>query len=43
MRQRRFRQAINTMIRNMVRDLYELGVSKIVIGNLTDIREDNNK
>jgi len=42
-RQRRFRQAINTMIRNMVRDLYELGVSKIVIGDLTGIREDNDK
>ncbi len=27
-RQRRFRQAINTMIRSMVRDLYELGVLK---------------
>jgi len=40
-RQRRFRQAINVMIRNMVRDLYELGVSKIVIGNLTGIRENN--
>jgi len=43
MRQRRFRQAINTMTRNMVRDLYELEVSKIVIGNLAGIREDNNK
>jgi putative transposase len=40
-RQRRFRQAINTMIIIIVKDLYELGVSKIVIGNLTGIRENN--
>ncbi len=40
-RQQRFRQAINTMIRLMVRDLYELGVSKIVIGDLKHIRENN--
>jgi len=38
-RQRRFRQAINAMIRVMVRDLYELGVSKIIIGDLRYIRE----
>jgi putative transposase len=43
MRQRRFRQAINTMIRNMVIDLYDLGVSKIVIGSLTGIREGNDQ
>ncbi len=42
-RQRRFRQAINTMIRVMVRDLYDLGVSKIVIGDLTGIRDGNDK
>jgi putative transposase len=42
-RQGRFRQAINTMIRRMVRDPYDLGVSKIVIGNLTGIREDNDR
>jgi len=42
-RQRRFRQAINTMVRIIVKDLYELGVSKIVIGNLTGIRENNDK
>ncbi len=42
-RQRRFRQAINTMVRNIVRDLYELGVSKIVVGDLTGIRENNHK
>jgi putative transposase len=42
-RQRRFRQAINTMIRSMVRDLYELGASKIIIGDLTGIRENNDK
>ncbi len=41
MRQRRFRQAVNTMIRSMVRDLYDLGVSKIMIGDLTGIRENN--
>ena len=43
MRQRRFRQAINTMIRNIVIDLYDLGVSKIVIGSLTGIREGNDQ
>ena len=42
-RQSRFRQAINTMTRNMVRDLYDLGVSKITIGDLTGIRENNDK
>ena len=31
------------MIRVMVRDLYDLGISKIVIGDLTGIRENNNK
>ena len=43
MRQRRFRQAINTMTRSMVRDLYELGISKIIIGDLTGIRDGNDK
>ena len=42
-RQRRFRQAINTMVRTIVRDLYELDVSKIVVGDLTGIRENNYK
>ncbi len=42
-RQRRFRQAINTMVRSIVRDLYELDVSKIVVGDLTGIRENNHK
>jgi len=42
-RQRRFRQAINTMVRTIMKTLYELGVSKIVIGDLTGIREDNSK
>ncbi len=42
-RQRRFRQAINTMTRNIVRDLHELGVSKIIVGNLIGIREGNHK
>ncbi len=42
-RQRRFRQAINAMIRVMVRDLYDLGVSKIMIGDLTGIRDGNDK
>jgi len=41
LRQRRFRQAINTMIRNIVRDLYDLDVSKIIIGDLKHIRESN--
>jgi len=38
-RQRRFRQAVNTMIRNIVRDLYDLDVSKIIVGDLKHIRE----
>jgi putative transposase len=42
-RERRFRQAINTMVRSMVKDFYELGVSRIVVGNLTGILENNSK
>lgn len=43
MRRRRFRHAVNAMIRNVVEDLYELGVSRIVIGNLKHIRDGNGK
>jgi putative transposase len=40
-RQRRFRHAVNAMARNMVEDLYELGVSRIVVGKLRHIRDNN--
>jgi putative transposase len=40
-RQRRFRHAVKTMAGNMVKDLYELGVSRIAVGNLKHIREGN--
>jgi len=40
-RQRRFRHAVNSMVRTMVKDLYELGVSTIVVGNLKHIRDGN--
>lgn len=40
-RQRRFRHAVNAMVRSMVRDLYDLGVSRIIIGNLKHIRDGN--
>jgi putative transposase len=40
-RQRRFRHAVNAMVRTIVKDLYDLGVSRIVIGNLKHIRDSN--
>jgi len=40
-RQRRFRHAVNAMVRGMVKDLYELGVSRVVVGNLKGIRGNN--
>lgn len=42
-RQRRFRQAINTIVYRFVKDCYEKGVSEITVGDLTHIRESGNK
>jgi len=45
-RQRRFRHAVNAMIKTIVEDAYQLGISKIVLGRLKNIRNeshDNNK
>jgi len=41
-RKRHFRHAVNAMMRNMVEQLYDTGVSAINLGNLTGIRDDNN-
>jgi putative transposase len=46
MRQRRFRHAVNAMIKTIVEDAYQLGISKIVLGRLKNIRtksRNNNK
>ena len=40
-RQRRFRHAINAMIKAIVEDAYTLGISKIVLGKLKGIRKNN--
>lgn len=40
-RQRKFRHAVNSMVRAMLKDLYDLGTSRIVVGNLQHIRENN--
>ena len=42
-RTRRFRHAINTMVKTIVEDSAKLGVTKIVLGNLNGIRENNYK
>jgi len=41
MRKKRFRHAVNTMTRTIVKDLYDLGVAKIIMGNLKHIRDNN--
>ena len=41
MRRRRFRHAVNAMVRTVVEDLYELGISRIAVGNLKHIRDGN--
>jgi len=41
MRQRRFRHAVNAMIKQIVGDAYTLGVSKIMLGKLKGIRNNN--
>ncbi|PUA31491.1 MAG: transposase, partial [Candidatus Terraquivivens tikiterensis] len=40
-RQRRFRHAINAMIKTIIEDAYALSVSEIVLGKLKGIRESN--
>jgi len=40
-RRKRFRHAVATFARQLVKDLYARGVSSIVIGELTDIRNGN--
>jgi len=40
-RQRRFRHAVNAMIKTIVEDAVALGISKIVVGDLRGIRENN--
>jgi putative transposase len=42
-RKRRFRQVINTMIYRFVKQWYENGVATILVGDLTHIRDDNDK
>lgn len=41
LRRRRFRHAINAMIKAIVEDAYALGISKIVLGRLKGIRKNN--
>jgi putative transposase len=41
MRQRRFRHIVNAMIKTIVEDAYQLGISKIVLGRLKNIRTEN--
>ena len=40
-RQRRFRHAVNAMIKTIVEDAYQLGISKIVLGRLKGIRNNS--
>jgi len=41
MRQRRLRHAVDAMIKTIVEDAYQLGISKIVLGRLKNIRTEN--
>lgn len=41
-RKRRFRHAVNAMIRGLMTQLYDTGVSTVNLGDLTGIRNDNN-
>ncbi|MBS7268575.1 MAG: transposase [Candidatus Freyarchaeota archaeon] len=41
MRRRRFRHAINVMIKAMVEEVYTLGISKIAVGRLRGVRKNN--
>jgi predicted acetyltransferase len=38
-RQRRFRHAVNAMIKQIVEDAHKLGISKIVLGKLKGMRQ----
>jgi putative transposase len=40
-RQRRFRHAVNTMVKTIVEEAYRLGVSKIVLGKLKGVRNNS--
>lgn len=40
-RKRRFRHAVNAIMWSVLRDLYDLGVSKIVVGDVKHIRKNN--
>ena len=42
-RKRRFRHAVNMLVHRFVKDCWEKGVSKIVMGDLNGIRNNNNK
>lgn len=42
-RQFRFRHAINTIVHKFVKLCYEKGVSEIIVGDISGIRENNNK
>jgi len=42
-RQRRFRHRVNTIIHRFIEDCYSRGVSEIVMGDLTGIRENNDR
>lgn len=42
-RQRRFRHAVNAMVKAIVEDAAQLGISKIMLGDLRGIRESNHK
>jgi len=41
MRQRRFKHAANTMIKTIIENTHQLDISKIVLGRLKGIRDDN--
>ncbi|MGC8911455.1 MAG: zinc ribbon domain-containing protein [Nitrososphaeria archaeon] len=41
MRQRRFKHAVNTMIKSVIEDAHKMGITKIVLGKLKDIRNNN--
>ncbi|MGC8911951.1 MAG: zinc ribbon domain-containing protein [Nitrososphaeria archaeon] len=40
-RQRRFKHAVNAMIKSVIEDSYQLGISTIVLGKLKGIRNNN--
>jgi putative transposase len=42
-RKRRFRHAVNAMVKAIIEDVAQLGVSKIILGDLRGIRENNHK